>query len=76
VPFALNECIAEATHVQVGVQVIGQIVVGGGEEEADAGARAEFAEIEGQDFGQHAIEDGGEFVGEEEWRGLGGRSSC
>jgi hypothetical protein len=62
-----------AADDQVGVEIVNQIVVSGGEQEADAAAGGELADVERQHLGERAVEDGAEFVGEDEWR-AGGES--
>src|SRR5262249_3472334 len=63
---ALDHAVAETAHPQVRVEVVEQVFVRRRQQEAGAAARAELADVEGQHFGQWAIEVGGELVGEEE----------
>jgi hypothetical protein len=50
----------------VGVQVREQVVVRRREEETDFRSRAELADVERQDFGQRAIENGTKLVSHDE----------
>ena len=53
---ALDVPIAPAADMHLGVEVVEQVVVGGGQQEAGAGPRAELADVEGDHFRQRAVE--------------------
>lgn len=58
--------IAQTVDVNVGIEVIEEVVVRGREQEACTGACTEFANVERQHLREGAIEDGGELVREQE----------
>lgn len=72
-PLVLDvDCAIEvALDVDVGAQVFEDVFVSGGEEEAAVCALGEFVQVEGDDFGEGAVEGGGEFVGDDPVRFLG-----
>lgn len=61
--------------MQVGVQIVNQVVVGGRGEDTDPRAGDQLSKIEGQSLSQSPVQQGGKLVGEDE-RSLTGFGRC
>ena len=54
--------IAVATNVNVRIEIVGDVVVGGRGKNTNAHSRHQLSQVERNDLGERAVEQGGKFI--------------